>query len=134
MRLLIPAPLYDQMIDHAMRDLPREVVGLLGGSPDGRVARVLPLLNLAGSKAFFADPYAQYQAERALRDSNIVVLADYHSHPEGSASLSPDDLAFAHPHLIQIVIAVRRMPLLRSETRAYQIVKTGLVEVPVLVE
>jgi len=132
-RLLIPAPLYDQMIAHATRGLPREVVGLLGGSLDGQVARVCPLRNIAGSKAFFADPYAQYQAERALRDSNLVTLAIYHSHPEGSATLSPDDLAFARPHLLQLVIAVRQMPFLTSETRAYQIVNTGLVEVPVLV-
>ena len=70
-------------------------MGLLGGDSAQAVRLTCPLLNIAGPFAFFADPYSQFKAERALRSKGAVTIGYYHSHPDGGLDLSDTDRLFA---------------------------------------
>ena len=114
--------LYDQMMQHAQRAAPMEAVGLLGGKENGRASALIPLTNVAGPKAFLADPFGQFQAERRLAQDGLHLLAIYHSHPGGGVMLSDADKEFARRWpCAQIVIAVDRPDAYPSEIRAYRV-------------
>jgi proteasome lid subunit RPN8/RPN11 len=78
---------------HARAALPREAVGLIGGAA-GVGARVFPLPNIAGERAFLADPYAQYLALKEMRANGLELLAIYHSHPGGGTEPSAGDIGW----------------------------------------
>jgi proteasome lid subunit RPN8/RPN11 len=93
-RLVIPPEIQRALAAHAEAALPGEAVGLIGGQ--NYLARVvLPLPNIAGPRAFLADPYAQYLALRRLQEARLELLATYHSHPDGGVLPSPADIEFA---------------------------------------
>jgi len=120
--LVLPREARDRVIAHSRAVYPAESVGLLGGDIDGVVARVAPLANLALRGSFIADPRAQFEAERAFARDGLVPLAVYHSHPGGTATLSPSDRALARPKLVQLVVAVGRDG--RVDMRAYRVAGT----------
>src|SRR5262245_42413429 len=93
---------------HAHGAMPREAVGILGGYSDGRVIKVITLPNRAPDCfTFYADPYAQYCAEKEIKANGLEIIGIYHSHPHGAAALSPDDLVFASPwKCAHMVVAV----------------------------
>ena len=121
----------DCVAAHARGVYPDEAVGLLGGTAGGKVAYVAPLPNLAAGGAFLADPRAQFEAERAFLRLELVALAAYHSHPDGTPTLSRSDRVLAHPSLIQLVVAIGGEG--RVDMRAYQ-VAGSVREVPLRVE
>jgi proteasome lid subunit RPN8/RPN11 len=119
-----------RMLEHARSVLPLEAVGLLGGPPSGPASTAIPLPNLVGRGAYLADPFAQFQAERALVREGLEVLAVYHSHPDGDATPSRADLALAvRLSVIQVIIAlaVHR----RAGVRGYRIGAEGIEEVDI---
>jgi proteasome lid subunit RPN8/RPN11 len=121
-RLMLAPGVLEAVTARAREALPMEAVGLLGGRPDGRATLVLPLPNLAGARAFLADPYAQYQAEQALQQQGLVPLAVYHSHPGGGVELSEADRHFARAiPLVQVVIALDRPHRPDVELCAYRV-------------
>ena len=123
------------IIHHARTMLPAEAVGMLGGDLLGRATLSIPLPNRAGQKAFLADPFAQFQAERQLAHLGLQVIAVYHSHPGGGAQLSELDLIFARRRAcIQLVIALGRPHLLGEELRAYRVVENRVMGVQVYIE
>jgi len=110
MPLFLPAAVGDLIIDHAISSLPAEAVGLLAGRHN-HVEKALPLRNIAGHQAFLADPYDQFQAERAIQSQGLEMLAIYHSHPDGCACLSDLDIAMArHWSCVHLVIALQTKP------------------------
>jgi len=112
-----------------------EAVGILGGDAGGRVTVAIPLPNLAGPKAFLADPLAQFQAERTLKRAGLIFLAVYHSHPGGGTQLSAVDRAFAvHLPIVHIVIALARRHRPDKEMRAYAVNDDDVVEVEIRIE
>jgi proteasome lid subunit RPN8/RPN11 len=120
--LLIPAAIWQAMLRHARDTLPAEAVGLLGGPPDGPVAQLLPLENLAGTRAFLADPWAQFQAERKLRAAELSPVAIYHSHPGGGSDPSTLDLVFAlRWSIVHIIIALARPFPPVEQVKAYRL-------------
>jgi proteasome lid subunit RPN8/RPN11 len=97
--------------NHARGAMPNEAVGILGGHSDGRVVKVIPLPNRALDRfSFYADPYAQYCAEKDITANGLEIIGIYHSHPNGAAALSADDLVFASPwkcaHMVVAVCSV----------------------------
>jgi len=120
--LTVPVALRARIVESALRALPGEAVGLLGGDPDGRVRRVLPLPNLLSVGAFLADPYAQYRAIRSLEGDGLLPLALYHSHPGGGTGLSAADITHARPHdLLQLVLAIRFGEPVAVDMAAYRV-------------
>lgn len=123
--LQLPRSLYDELFRHAREAMPAEAVGVIGGT--ARAARLaIPLPNVAGpatgSRAFLADPRAQFLAERRLTAAGLRITAIYHSHPGGGAVLSAADrdLAASWPGVLHVVVAVDRPGGRPDEIRAYR--------------
>lgn len=112
------------LCQRAQAEAPAEIVGILGGHSDGRVSRDLPLPNASSDPStFFADPYAQFFAERELTRLGEEVVALYHSHPSGDASFSALDRQFAAAwRCAHVVIGLQP----RLEVRAYQLTASGV--------
>jgi [CysO sulfur-carrier protein]-S-L-cysteine hydrolase len=128
--LTIESVAFQAMIRHAERETPREAVGMLAGDPSGIASRTLPLTNIAGPRAFLADPYSQYLAERRITAEGLNLIAIYHSHPDGGAHLSAADREFARLRdVINIVIAPahRDCPL---DVRGYRVRGERVISVP----
>ena len=128
--LTLSADLAGQVLRHVREALPGEAVGLLGGSPEGRVRLVLPLPNVApGTRAFLADPFAQFSALRRLQSESLQLLAIYHSHPDGGVDPSEEDLVYARrwccAHLI-VAVATGARSLERF--RAFRCAEMGRLE------
>jgi proteasome lid subunit RPN8/RPN11 len=103
----------------------REVCGFVTVAPDGAV-QVVPVRNVVGDaeegpqvagdarRAYLVDPAAHLALSRRLRRHGARIAAVYHSHVDGSASLSASDVEQAlcdgsplHPGVDQIVIGMR---------------------------
>ena len=99
MRLLLPENARAQIVAAARHAAPRECCGLVLGRLSGEdaVATALhPARNLAAqSDRFEIDPADQFAAARAARAAGQTVIGCYHSHPNGMARPSADDLAGA---------------------------------------
>jgi proteasome lid subunit RPN8/RPN11 len=129
--LVLSREAWGRVVRHARAVYPDEAVGVLGGTAHGRVTSVAPLPNLARRGAFLADPRAQFEAERGFAQLQLMAVAAYHSHPDGTPTLSQSDRVLAQPSLIQLVVAVGRRG--RLDMRAYH-VASGVREVPVQIE
>jgi proteasome lid subunit RPN8/RPN11 len=91
--LEIPASLFDAMIAHAKQESPMECCGLLAGRHSS-VSRIFPLRNELGSPVTYsADPRDLFAAYREMRESDLELVAIYHSHPTSEARPSRIDLA-----------------------------------------
>jgi proteasome lid subunit RPN8/RPN11 len=121
-RLLLSQHAWQTILAHARSADPDEAVGLLGGTANGRVTRVAPLPNIASHGAFFADPRAQFEAERSFSRLGLIPLAAYHSHPGGTATLSAPDQRLANRSLAQLVVALGEDQSV--EMRAYRVADT----------
>jgi len=118
-------------VAHARANLPNEAVGLLVGST-GRPTAAIPLPNVARRGEFLADPYAQFLAERRIRDEGAQLLAIYHSHPRGGTRLSPLDVKFGRERpCLHVVIAIDPAKLGEERVAAYAIDSTDVRPVTV---
>ena len=72
-RLLIPRPIYEAMLAHALAELPAECCGLLAGTIIDGVGTVLhhfPLVNVLHSPTEFeSEPRSMLDAQKAMRAS-----------------------------------------------------------------
>jgi proteasome lid subunit RPN8/RPN11 len=95
-RLVIPRPLFDAMLAHALAELPAECCGLLAGRVEGGVGVVTdryPLVNeLASPTEYVSEPRSMFAAHKAMRAAGTGVLAVYHSHPSSAPVPSRRDL------------------------------------------
>lgn len=131
-RILLSEPLYRQIVRHVTQAVPMEAVGIIGGLADGRARLVIEMPNLAGPHEFFADPFAQYQAERRLSREGLGVIAIYHSHPGGGTELSDADWqAAARWNCAHIVIVPERHPDDADYLRAWRISGNKVVKIPI---
>jgi len=95
---------------------PAEGCGLLIGRGRRivRVNRVIPAANLERERShdrFELDPAVRFAAERTLRGGPDRIVGHWHSHPNGSADPSAEDIARAYePELIWLIVAVTRDP------------------------
>ena len=95
-RLEIPRTVFEAMLEQARAELPNECCGLLAGTVEGGVGRVVaryPLVNeLASPIEFRSEPRAHFEANREMRHKGIEELAVYHSHPTTAPVPSRKDL------------------------------------------
>jgi len=124
-----------QKIESVSRQVsPSEAVGLLAGDGDGTVKRLFPLSNIARLGSFLADPYEQFLAERAIRDTGLQLLAIFHSHPWGGATLSAEDTRFASNWTCAHAVFAFRPDTDWWELCAYEMSGNTIVEVEVKIE
>jgi proteasome lid subunit RPN8/RPN11 len=134
-RIVLPGPLYMQIVRHVTRVAPAEAVGIIGELADGRAHVVIELPNLTGPDEFFADPFAQYQAERRLSREGLRIIAIYHSHPGGGTELSDADrLAGAQWNCAHIVVVPERSPDDANYMRAWRVAGSTDEMIPIIRE
>ena len=133
--LAFSALCYSEMLRHVRMALPREAVGLLGGTAKGEITRVSPLANIADSQlSFLADPYDQFCALRKFAAENLQLLAIYHSHPDGGVEPSQDDLIYAQRwHCAHLIVAVSSREEAEPRLRAFRCRQGGMSDLRVRV-
>lgn len=121
MKLEIPAELHSAMVEHCRQGLPNEACGFLGGR-QGKVERLLPLDNAARSPVYYRpDDKQMLAAFDALDESELQLVAIFHSHVASPALPSPTDIREAHyPDSIYIIVSLRATP---PEARGFLIRK-----------
>jgi [CysO sulfur-carrier protein]-S-L-cysteine hydrolase len=130
-RLVIPRPIYEALLVHALAELPAECCGLLAGrlSADGTVGDVThhyPLVNELNSPTeFLSDPYSMLRADKAIRSEGTDVLAVYHSHPTSDPVPSRKDRERNYsPRVMNLIIGTNETP----EVRAWWLTETDYCE------
>lgn len=99
---------YGGIITYAVRGLPAEACGLLGGTIDGdekRIEEVYYLTNLDASNEHFSmDPKEQLLAIKDMREKGIQMIGNWHSHPESPSRPSEEDKRLAYDSRIRYLI------------------------------
>jgi proteasome lid subunit RPN8/RPN11 len=110
--LILPGPLRQQMLEHALTRLPEEACGLLGGRREDlnspfTAAAVLPIENeLHSPVRFRMAPAEQLKAFYWLEENGLELTAIFHSHPQGPDHPSATDLAeFAYPGVLMLILS-----------------------------
>ncbi|GBD36506.1 hypothetical protein HRbin36_01631 [bacterium HR36] len=111
--LLLPRPIWEQIAAQAVRDWPRECLGMLVGLPDGRVRDAYPIRNAAANPhRFLSEPYSLFAAEKRRRQQGWHLLGFYHSHPGGHPvpshiDTNPDVNFWLDGSVVSLIVAVR---------------------------
>ncbi|MGN0666955.1 MAG: M67 family metallopeptidase [Huintestinicola sp.] len=91
---------FDRIAAHALRELPNEACGLIGGeiTHEGKaVKEVYFLTNTDASEEHFSmDPKEQLAAVRDMRSKGYVPLGSWHSHPASPSCPSDEDKRLAY--------------------------------------
>lgn len=91
---------YDTILRHVKKGLPNEACGLLGGTVvDGitYVKKVYCLTNIDASREHFSmDPKEQFAVIKDIRNNNMNLIGNFHSHPETPARPSDEDKRLAY--------------------------------------
>ena len=132
-QLRLTRPVYEQMIAQVQAVYPLEGCGILAGPP-GMATQLYPVTNILDSRtAYEMEPTQQLAALLAAEAAGLVVVAFYHSHPDGPERPSPTDVAQAYyPEVAQVIVSLaeRQRPL----SRAFVVGNGRYQEIPLLVE
>jgi proteasome lid subunit RPN8/RPN11 len=116
-RVAISRSVRRAMLAHARRERPRECCGLLVGDRDG-VRYAVAMANIApGNTRYRVDDRAHLELRRSLRTfaPALEILGVYHSHPAGSADVSPTDIAESmYPDWIYVIVGLEPRPAVRA--------------------
>lgn len=115
MRVYLPTALRARILAAAGQAAQVEVCGLLVGRihDDVWVDDVVMAENVAATphKRFEIDPQLQFDTMRKLRGGEHVIVGHFHSHPDGPAEPSTQDLAMAiDPEAIWVIAALKPEP------------------------
>src|SRR5947209_624159 len=100
--------LYDEIIDHARAEAPKECVGLVAAH-DGEAVEVHRARNAEDSRLRFSiDAKEQYDLMMAIENAGFQVGAIYHSHTRTAPHPSQTDINFAHgwPGVLWIIVGL----------------------------
>jgi proteasome lid subunit RPN8/RPN11 len=92
----LPTDMHAAIIDHAMREAPRECCGIIAGR-DGVPVQLYETRNVApGNRLYEIDPAQLIDLEfREFPAQGLELVAIYHSHPESPAYPSATDVELA---------------------------------------
>lgn len=130
--LRLPGELLNQMIAHALAMAPEEACGILTGfrsGPQRVVLRAIACRNVHEGcriRRFLIDPEQQLAAQREARRQGLEIVGYYHSHLNGSAAMSEDDVRQAHPWVSNLILAFRGGAFL--EARSWRVDPRGVCE------
>ncbi|MDI6893045.1 MAG: M67 family metallopeptidase [Bacillota bacterium] len=122
--LYVPEPVWEAVLDHCRREMPREACGLLSGLGN-TVACALPLPNVAPDPqhSYLAEPECLYRALAEVERRGEEMLGIYHSHPTGSPALSARDREQAlWPGVVHVVVSFAGR---RPQARAWRLPGCG---------
>jgi proteasome lid subunit RPN8/RPN11 len=121
--MLILSPKHrDTMIAHGRKGLPHEACGIFAGENQGEkkiVREVYCLTNIDKSAEHFSiAPEEQFKVIADIRKKGLVLLGNFHTHPETPARPSAEDVRLAFdPALSYVIISFEEeTPVLRSFT------------------
>lgn len=114
-RLILPCSFYEAMCQHAQSIRPLECCGILAGTLDLPVARVVahyPLTNaLASPVEFEGDPRELLRAYRDIDARGLRLLAIYHSHPTSPPIPSKKDLERSYGEdVVNFILSLTSVP------------------------
>lgn len=106
-RLVIPADIYDRIVEHCNQGLPNEACGFLGGR-DGVVTKLYNMTNAAASPVFYRpDDREMMRALNDIDDAGMEVASIFHSHVATRAYPSPTDIREAHyPDAVFLIVSL----------------------------
>ena len=109
-----------QMIEHALRELPNECCGVLLGR-EAAIERLVPMRSTPPAPdTYFMDPEQQIDVFSDMERRGEQLLGIYHSHPCGPAHPSGMDLQLAfHRDAVYIIVSLhnRDAPEVRAFAR-----------------
>ncbi|MDY2903810.1 MAG: M67 family metallopeptidase [Caecibacter massiliensis] len=111
---------YEAMTAYAREQLPNECCGLLAGKRSGDdafVEKVYYLNNTDASPEHFSmDPAEQFAVMRDIRQRNLALIGNFHSHPATPSRPSDEDKRLAFdPSLRYLILSLAESgPVLRS--------------------
>ena len=122
--LLLPAALHRRITLHARSEMPREAIGLVGGTTGGVARDIVPLTNLVSGTRGFLPPVRAVLALRRFKAHGLELLGIYHSHPGGALEVVARcrvraALDCAH------VVSPSDGPIRDGECRAFRFGETG---------
>jgi proteasome lid subunit RPN8/RPN11 len=114
-RLVIPRPLYAEMLAQAVNEAPLECCGVLAGLVCDGVGEVVALYRLPNAAAspteYESDGRAMFDAWRDMRQRGIDILAVYHSHPTSLPVPSQRDLQRNYSEdVVNVIIGLQAFP------------------------
>lgn len=116
-RVVVPAPLYEGMIEHCRQGLPNEACGFLGGR-DGKAERLYRLTNEAASPVYFRPAGREMlDAMNDIDANDMDLVAIFHSHVASAPYPSSTDIREAHyPESAYIIVSLadRQRPVARG--------------------
>lgn len=99
---------YQTILEHCVKGLPNEACGLLAGEIAGEektVKKVYLLTNIDASREHFSmDPKEQLAAVKDARANGLVMLGNFHSHPESPSRPSEEDKRLAYDSTAEYLI------------------------------
>jgi proteasome lid subunit RPN8/RPN11 len=125
----LPEQMHAAIVDHAVRDAPRECCGIIAGR-DGVPMRLYETRNVAeGNRFYEIDPAQLIDLEfRELPAHDAEIVAIYHSHPESPAYPSATDVELAYwPDAVFLICSLANRD--RPEIRGFRIRNGAIDEV-----
>jgi [CysO sulfur-carrier protein]-S-L-cysteine hydrolase len=97
----------DQIVAHALQDVPNECCGLLIGTAE-MVEDAARARNAKRSRTRFeVEPADHFAAIRRARAGGFEIIGAYHSHPSGPSGPSETDRArLTDPTMVQVIISL----------------------------
>lgn len=129
--LVIPSQIQRAMVDHSQWAHPLEACGLIAGAGNV-VGLVFCLTNrLASRTRYTIDPREHFGALRYAERQGLAILGAWHSHPNGSASLSAFDRDLSPGgSWVTVVVgnAAGRVPIRAYRTHDGEVEELAVVE------
>jgi len=98
--ILMKSEFNDEILKHSLATIPNEACGLIGGRIEGLnkiVEKVYILENVDNSNEHFSmNPKEQFAAIKDMRNNGLVMLGNFHSHPESPSRPSEEDKRLAY--------------------------------------
>ena len=105
--MVVPRPIYDELLAHAREDAPNECCGLIGGSV-GTAATVYRARNAEASPLRYnLDPQDQFRIMSEMDERGEELVGIYHSHTQSPAYPSQTDINLAaYPDATYLIVSL----------------------------
>ncbi len=133
MELVLPRPLYLQILSYLQDAYPLEACGILAGN-EGEIVHNYAIENkLYSPTAYEMEPQQQLAALLEIEENGWEMTAVYHSHPQGPQTPSVTDIAQAYyPGVVHLIVSLQDRT--RPTMRGFLIDNGRVTEINVVVQ